>query len=107
MEDFYREEMHFGTGTNVPFERKPQSSKVGRSDAPLAQWIRADDYGSSGRGFKSLMAHHLFSEHEVSAASAIDPHHPVVIAPAHALDAGRVAPLADHSGVAAGVRRTF
>jgi hypothetical protein len=27
-------------------------------DAPLAQWIRADDYGSSGRGFKSLMAHH-------------------------------------------------
>ncbi len=27
--------------------------------APVAQWIRAFDYGSKGRGFESLQAHHF------------------------------------------------
>jgi hypothetical protein len=29
---------------------------IASGSAPLAQWIRASDYGSEGRGFKSLRA---------------------------------------------------
>ena len=81
-------------------------------DAPLAQWIRADDYGSSGRGFKSLMAHHSFptrllSELEVGAAASVDPDHSIVVAPAGALDAWCVAPLAGQLGPASGIRGAF
>jgi hypothetical protein len=46
-----------GEGKRLPAAARYE--KFEGSGAPLAQWIRADDYGSSGRGFKSLMAHQI------------------------------------------------
>jgi hypothetical protein len=34
------------------------SALVERDRAPVAQWIRAADFGSAGRGFESLRARH-------------------------------------------------
>ena len=55
------------------------------------------------------MAHHsfltrLFPELEVGAAASVDPDHSIVVAPADALDAWRVAPLAGQLGPSAGIR---
>ena len=45
--------------------------RSGRSGAPVAQWIRATDFGSVGRGFESLQARHQDSSVHAALTSSV------------------------------------
>jgi hypothetical protein len=54
----------------------PESRVFVRLDSagpPVAQWIRATDFGSVGRGFESLRAGHEFEEQECLRSHPVGP----------------------------------